>query len=81
MLRPPPPSGSLSVHAGLCQAVVHDAQGPDTTGEAVLPRAGPRRPRVSVGHLRQLLLHEGQIHLLADGEGKHRRDAEESVSF
>lgn len=41
----------LSVHAGLCEAVVHDAEGSHTSGESVLTRAGAGLTRVPDGHL------------------------------
>lgn len=53
----------LSVHASLCQPVVHDAEGADPSRESVLPRAGAGLARVPDGHLRKLLLHNRQVHL------------------
>lgn len=53
----------LSVHAGLCEAVVHDAEGPHPSRESVVTRAGAGLTRVPDGHLRELLLHNGQIDL------------------
>lgn len=41
----------LSVHAGLCKSVVHDAEGSHTSGESVLTRAGAGLTRVPNGHL------------------------------
>lgn len=41
----------LSVHAGLCKAVVHDAEGSHTPGESVLTRAGAGLTRMPDGHL------------------------------
>lgn len=55
----------LSVDAGLCQSVVHDAKGTHPPRESVLPGAGATLARVSDGHLGKLLLHDGQVYLQA----------------
>lgn len=62
----------LSVHAGLGQPVVHDAQGSHTSGEAVLVGAGAGLARVPDGHLRELLLHYSQVHLMEKNTQKRK---------
>lgn len=55
----------LSVHARLCKAVVHDAEGSHPSREPILTRAGAGLTRVPDGHLRELLLHNSQVDLQA----------------
>ena len=60
----------LSVHARLCQPVVHDAEGAHPSWEPVLTGTGAGLTRVPDGHLRKLLLHNRQIHL----QGRERKE-------
>lgn len=66
----------LSVHARLCQAVVHDAKGSHPSWESILTWTGAGLARVPDGHLRKLLLHNSQIHLRAGEEIKKSTDEE-----
>lgn len=55
----------LSVHACLCKAVVHDAEGSHPSWEPILTRTGAGLTRMPNGHLRELLLHNRQVDLQA----------------
>lgn len=69
----------LSVHAGLCQPVVHDAKCSHPSRESVLTGSGAGLARMPDGHLGKLLLHDGQVYLRAERRKRRETKRDEAV--